>query len=420
MFGFVSANLEELTKEEKVRYNAVYCGICRAIREQSSSAACLGLSYDMAFLALLLMSLYEPEETSGSRACGLHPIKPRPWVDNEYIRYCAQMNVALGYYNAMDDYEDEGHLRAKWMAGVFGKELETVKVPALVGEVYSDYLAQELDEFNIQLRPQQYDAHFEKGVIMSQEPAGGTEVKKGADIWITVSMGAEPAVKIMENYVGARQEGVESALKGQGFTPIFFDEASDQPVGVVIRTDPEAGTELEEGQAIRIFVSSGPDIVTGKMLNVVGKDVTHAVELLNAKGFENVSTKTVPSEEPAGTVIYQSETADEEIDVTTKIILEVSEGPVEETKAPAQEQAPVPEETKPALPTSRKSISFALPDRDTAYNVTVLRDGVPIVSNAPVDPSSQVFTIPDVEGSGTSVFELVIDGAVYSSQSVEF
>ena len=127
MFGFVSANLEELSKEENVRYNAVYCGICKAIREQSSSAACLGLSYDMAFLALLLMSLYEPEETSGPRACGLHPIKPRPWVDNEYIRYCAQMNVALGYYNALDDYEDEGHLRAKWMAGVFGKELDGVK-----------------------------------------------------------------------------------------------------------------------------------------------------------------------------------------------------------------------------------------------------------------------------------------------------
>ena len=302
---------------------------------------------------------------------------------------------------------------------LLNKELETVKVPKLVGEVYSDYLAQELDEFNIQLRPQQYDSEYEKGVIMSQEPAGGTEVKKGADIWITVSMGAEPEEKIMENYVGARQEGVESALKGQGFAPIFFDEASELPVGVVIRTDPEAGTELEEGQAIRIFVSSGPDVVTAKMLNVVGKDATHAVELLSAKGFDNVSTKTVPSDEPAGTVIYQSETADEEIDVTTKIILEVSEGPAEkETQVPEQNQTP--ETQAPAQPTSKKSVSFALPDRDTAYTVTVLRDGVAIVSEAPVDPSSQVFTIPDVEGSGTVLFELVIDGVVYSSRTEEF
>ena len=127
LFGFVSANIAELTKEEKKRYNAVYCGICRSIREQTSPAARLGLSYDMAFLALLLMSLYEPEEIYGNRACGLYPIRPRSWIDNEYIRYCAQMNVALGYYNALDDYEDEGHLGAKLMTGVFGRELESIR-----------------------------------------------------------------------------------------------------------------------------------------------------------------------------------------------------------------------------------------------------------------------------------------------------
>lgn len=123
MFGFVSANMKELNKEKRTRYNAIYCGICRGIREECSSAARLGLSYDMAFLAALLMSLYEPEETGGNRACGLHPIKPRPWIDNKYIRYCARMNVALGYYNALDDYEDEGRVSAKVMAGVFGRDL---------------------------------------------------------------------------------------------------------------------------------------------------------------------------------------------------------------------------------------------------------------------------------------------------------
>lgn len=127
MFGFVTANIKELSAEEKTRYNAVYCGICRQIRRQCSSGARLGLSYDMAFLALLLMSLYEPEETEGNRACGLHPLKPRRYVDNEYIRYSACMNVALGYYNALDDLQDDGHLGAKVMAGVFGKSLEEIK-----------------------------------------------------------------------------------------------------------------------------------------------------------------------------------------------------------------------------------------------------------------------------------------------------
>ena len=121
MFGYVTASLRELSPEENTRYNAVYCGICRRIRMQSSQLARLGLSYDMAFLALLLMSLYEPEEESGSRACRLHPVKPKPWVDNHYIRYAADMNVALAYYNFLDDWQDEGKVTAKWMADAFGK-----------------------------------------------------------------------------------------------------------------------------------------------------------------------------------------------------------------------------------------------------------------------------------------------------------
>ena len=122
VFGFVSANLRELTEEAKTRYGAVYCGICRQIRQRSSNLARLGLSYDMAFLALLLMSLYEPEEERGGNACMLHPVKKRPWVDNEFIRYAADMNVALGYYNAMDDWQDDRSLRARSIAQVFGKE----------------------------------------------------------------------------------------------------------------------------------------------------------------------------------------------------------------------------------------------------------------------------------------------------------
>ena len=127
MFGYVMACVPELTKEQRSRYLSVYCGICRQIRVGCANTARLALSYDMAFLALLLMSLYEPEEISGDRACILHPIKPRPWVDNEYIRYGADMNVALAYYNCLDDYEDEGKLTAKAMAGVFEKSLPRIR-----------------------------------------------------------------------------------------------------------------------------------------------------------------------------------------------------------------------------------------------------------------------------------------------------
>ena len=107
MFGYVIANQQELTKEQRHRYNAVYCGICRSIRRQSSQLSRVGLQYDMAFLALLLMSLYEPEEKEGNGACLMHPLSRRGWVDNAAVAYAADMNVALAYCKCLDDWKDE-------------------------------------------------------------------------------------------------------------------------------------------------------------------------------------------------------------------------------------------------------------------------------------------------------------------------
>ncbi len=121
MFGFVMADIKELSPEEDIRYRQFYCGICRQMRLRHGSLARLGLSFDLAFLGLLLHSLYEPEEMTGKKACGMHPIKPRPWVDSEYIAYCADMNVALAYYKALDDQQDkEGK---KSLVRLFGKNM---------------------------------------------------------------------------------------------------------------------------------------------------------------------------------------------------------------------------------------------------------------------------------------------------------
>ena len=121
MFGFVVASLEELSEEEKSRYQAVYCGICRSIRDAEGQLCRLGLSYDMAFLALLLTSLYEPEEQQGQSRCIAHPAKARPWTENPYIRYAARMNVALAANKARDDWDDDGKYSAKLLSKIFGR-----------------------------------------------------------------------------------------------------------------------------------------------------------------------------------------------------------------------------------------------------------------------------------------------------------
>ena len=127
MFGFITANMKELSAEEKTRYTAVYCGICRSIRLSSGQVARLSLSYDMTFLALLHMSLYEPEETVGGNACILHPIQKRPWVDNEYVRYAADMNIALAYYKCLDDWADDRSVAAKTIADHLKKSIPSIE-----------------------------------------------------------------------------------------------------------------------------------------------------------------------------------------------------------------------------------------------------------------------------------------------------
>lgn len=127
MFGYVSASFQELTELQRSRYGGVYCGICRALGKQSSAVTRLGLSYDMAFLVLLLMSLYEPEEMRGRLHCALHPLRKWDWVANEYVSYAADMNAVLAYYKFLDDKNDDGKLSAGLMAGLFSASVPEIE-----------------------------------------------------------------------------------------------------------------------------------------------------------------------------------------------------------------------------------------------------------------------------------------------------
>ncbi|MCR5663329.1 MAG: DUF5685 family protein [Oscillospiraceae bacterium] len=108
MFGSLTAGLPLLTEEQLRRYKACYCGLCRSLRERFGLPGALALNYDTTFLALLLTSLYEPDERSGEDACAAHPFRPRSWWRSEYSDYAADMTAALAYLKCRDDWKDEG------------------------------------------------------------------------------------------------------------------------------------------------------------------------------------------------------------------------------------------------------------------------------------------------------------------------
>ena len=112
MFGYLTANPDLLTPEELTRYRACYCGLCRSLQERHGLPARLTLNYDMTFLVLLLQSLYEPEESTGTETCLPHPLEARPWQRSAASDYAADLNTALAYLKCRDDWEDEGSLLA--------------------------------------------------------------------------------------------------------------------------------------------------------------------------------------------------------------------------------------------------------------------------------------------------------------------
>ena len=112
MFGYVIPNQAALDDEAKARYRTAYCGLCRRIGALHGLRGRLTLSYDLTFLDLLLSSLYEGESEciTGSGHCPIHPIRKINWRHSGPTDYCADMSVALHYYNAADKWNDDHSL----------------------------------------------------------------------------------------------------------------------------------------------------------------------------------------------------------------------------------------------------------------------------------------------------------------------
>ena len=125
LFGFVVANTEKLTEEQKNRYRALYCGLCRKLGERHGNSARMMLTYDLVFLILVLSSVFEGEVLHCAQSsCIAHPRKKRAFITDTFTEYAADMNVALAYYNCMDDWSDDNSMKARLQAQLLGKGLQ--------------------------------------------------------------------------------------------------------------------------------------------------------------------------------------------------------------------------------------------------------------------------------------------------------
>ena len=114
MFGYVRPSLVRLTEEDKTRFGAAYCGLCRVLGERYGQAARFILNYDFTFLAILLWPDQE-EEQALRKGCIAHPLGKRYFYpDNEALDLAADESVILAWWQIQDALSDPGKGKGKY------------------------------------------------------------------------------------------------------------------------------------------------------------------------------------------------------------------------------------------------------------------------------------------------------------------
>lgn len=112
MFGYVKPWTAELRVREYELYRALYCGLCRAMKEETGWLSSFTLNYDMVFLAMARMLYGDRTVKTVRRRCLAHPLVPHKEVaPTEPIREAARLSAVLVYAKNKDDRKDERGLR---------------------------------------------------------------------------------------------------------------------------------------------------------------------------------------------------------------------------------------------------------------------------------------------------------------------
>ena len=177
----------------------------------------------------------------------------------------------------------------------------------------------------------EYNEEIAKDHVIRTEPNEGVVLTQGHKVTLWVSEGKKSQISGMPNVVGKDKEVARSTLLLQEMDlNIVINEVYHMTIkaGEVIESDPSAGVKIKTGQTVTLTVSKG--IEKKMMPNVVGMTVSNAKGMLTALGFKAPTAVYIDSDKPKDTVISQSLQKEMEHEITSEIVLEVSNG----SKAP--------------------------------------------------------------------------------------
>jgi beta-lactam-binding protein with PASTA domain/predicted Ser/Thr protein kinase len=171
-----------------------------------------------------------------------------------------------------------------------------VTVPDVVGKSRTQ-AEQDLTEAGLEIgtitRVPAADDTQQPGTVVEQDPAANTEVERETAVDLTIV--AAPDQVAIPSLEGSSLEEAQATLTGLGLEPAGPQEEPSDTIdaGLVTRTDPASGTDVDPGSQVTIFVSAGPDQVP--VPEVRCQSFGSAQNELDQAGLSSViSSETVP------------------------------------------------------------------------------------------------------------------------------
>ena len=228
---------------------------------------------------------------------------------------------------------------------------QVADVPSVVGEE-QDAAEQALDGAGFEVSTEERESSFEEeGLVMDQEPGGGSSAERGSEVAITVGTG--PDTVEVPDVGGGNLAQARSILEGAGLTlgEVAEDYSDTVPEGSIISQDPVEGESLEPDEAVDVTVSLGVEQV--EVPEVYGVDLAEAQALLDNAGLYSNSVE-VPGDEAAGTALETDPGVGTLVDPGSTVTLYFSAGPEPTVASPE--------------PTTTEPDASAVPEEENEVN----------------------------------------------------
>lgn len=305
-----------------------------------------------------------------------------------------------------------------------GLNTDTKVLQNFEGQMYDDLVSNKDYDYEFIAEYKQSD-EVPAGTVLSQSPVAGEKVIAGSKITLVVASSTEDL--IVPNCYGLTLEKAEKMLSNSNLNVYKTAEVSSETIepGLVVYTDPKAGSVVSANREITIFISSGPSTTTLKTYavpDVRGLSQSDAKNFLTKAGFSNVVVETKDDPARKGVVLSQSPSAGSTVKENEKIIITVSTG-VTTTESTTSDQFTVDISVK--LPTCLdgtkhpKDTVVITVDGKQYTSKQVLLDGSTVNFAVPSDSGKEIKINVSITTIGASQ-DFVINVNQNKSKTVDF